>query len=273
MTFLFRKNALCVGFFAGFLAATETVMPISPPQNSVRVGGIVELRNDVYSVDAHLLTELSPLKKFSVFSDISYRFLSYEWEALWLDQLHQPVNLCVNGLNETYLGFKFFATENFGFSSHFRFAPGSGSQVDRFERIAFSPLSVYPFSAHLLLGASIDFFTFLAKDSFDPGDEIGGRISMIWKPFFRLKVPRGLQLTSVFLWRHRVQESRNLHMKKSYQKMDDKYFGFRLREEILYKFTSLPLGYGFVYEMNQGTLFGDETGHRVEFFLKFVPHY
>lgn len=270
---VFRKIILCVGLWASFLTATETVTPVHLPENSVRAGFIVELRNDVYSGDGHLLSELSPLKNFSVFSDISYRFLSYEWEALWLDQLHQPVNLRVNGLNETYLGIQFFATENFGFSSHFRFAPGEGSQVDRFERLAFSPLFFYPFSGHLQLGASLDYFTYFDRDDFDPGEEIGGRLSMIWKPFFSFKAPRGLQVTSVFLWRHRIRESRNLHLKKSYQKMDDEYFGFRLHEEILYKLKSLPLGYGILYEMNRGNLFGDETGHRVEFFIQFTPRY
>lgn len=270
---IFRKFKTCalltVALFGtSSLFAAEVVRPVSLPASSVTFGGMAELRDDVYSLDARLSTEIAFCKCFSVFSDISYRFFSYQWETKLSNQLHEIVNLQVNGLNESYLGFKLFPTDYFGVSANFRFSPGDGDKNDRFERLAVEPMAVYPFSEYLNLGASLGYYTFLEKDNFEPGDEIGGRVSLEWKPFYALRVRRGLRISYVFLLRHRLEESRNLNMRKEFQKMDDAYWGFRMRGELSYSFAKLPVGIGAAYEMNRGTLFGLETGHRVEFFLQ-----
>ncbi|MCR5029148.1 MAG: hypothetical protein K6A31_07825 [Fibrobacter sp.] len=253
-----------------FAYATEVVRPVTLPQTSITFGGIAELRDDVYSADARFSTEVAFCKCFSLFSDVSYRFISLQYEVADFEQQHEILDLKVNGFNESYLGFKLFPVDFFGVSASFRFAPGEGSQNDRFQRIAVEPLAVYPFSKYLLLGASLGYYTFIEQDNFQPGDEIGGQASFVWKPFYSLESNRGLQLSYVFLLRHRINESQNKNLLHRYQKMDDAYWGFRMRGEIAYFFKALPFGYGFGYEMNRGTLFGFETGHRVELFLRYA---
>lgn len=249
--------------------ATEALRPVTSPRTSVTFGGIVELRDDVYSADVRFLTEVAFCKCFSLYSDVSYRFISLQYEVADFEQQHEILDLRVNGFNESYLGFKLFPVDYFGLSASFRFAPGEGSQNERFQRVAIEPLAAYPFSKHLLLGASLGYYTFIEKNHFQPGDEIGGQASFIWKPFYSFEVKRGVQLSYVFMIRHRVNESQNKNLMYRYQKMDDAYWGFRMRGEIAYFFKALPFGYGFGYEMNRGTLFGFETGHRAELFLRY----
>ena len=254
----------CISSFA-----TEVVRPVTAPHTAVMIGGIVELRDDVYSGDVRLSTELAFCKCLSVYSDIAYRFASYQYEVANFKQQHEIVDLRVNGFNESYLGLKISPNEYVGVNANFRFAPGEGSRKDRFQRVAVEPMAIYPFSKYLLLGASLGYYTFIEQDHFLPGDELGGKTSFVWKPFYKLETPRGLQLSYVFLLRHRVNESKNKNLKSRYQKMDDLYWGFRMRGEIAYFFESWPLGYGFGYEMNRGTLFGFETGHRAELFVRY----
>lgn len=263
-----KRIFFLIGLWGGILFAADVLRPVSAPRSSVTLGAVAELRDDVYSLDARLSAEVALCKRLSVFSDISYRFFSYYWETELHDQLHEIVDLRVNGLNESYLGFKFFPVELFGVSANFRFAPGDGSRDDRFRRLAVEPMAVYPFSEYLEIGASVGYYAFFEKDRFEPGDEIGGEFSLRWKPFYSLRTHRGLELSYVFLIRRRVEESRNLRMQEAYQKMDDAYSGFRMRVEVAYAMKSVPLGYGLGYEMNRGTLFGFETGHRVEFFFR-----
>lgn len=264
-----KKFGCAILFAYASSFATEVVRPVTTPHTSVTLGGIVELRDDVYSGDARLSTELAFCKCLSIYSDIAYRFASYQYEVANFEQQHEIVDLRVNGFNESYLGVKIFPSDYVGVSANFRFAPGEGSQKDRFQRVAVEPMAVYPFSKYLLLGAALGYYTFIEKDHYLPGDEIGGQASFVWKPFFRLENPRGLQISYVFLLRHRVNESKNKNLLPRYQKMDDLYWGFRMRGEIAYFFQSLPFGYGFGYEMNRGTLFGFETGHRIEFFARY----
>lgn len=254
----------CVSSFA-----TEVIRPVSAPHTSISLGGILELRDDVYSGDIRVSTELAFCKCFSVYSDVSYRLAAFQYEVANFKQQHEIVDLRINGLNESYLGLKIFPSDFWGVNANFRFEPGEGSQNDRFQRLAVEPMAVYPFSEYLRLGASLGYYTFIEKDHFLPGDEVGGEASFVWKPFYKLKNPRGLQLSYVFLLRHRIHESKNKNLKSRYQEMDDRYWGFRMRGEIAYFFKSLPFGYGFGYEMNRGTLFGFETGHRAELFARY----
>ena len=259
--------AILFAFVSSF--ATEVIRPVSAPHTSISLGGILELRDDVYSGDMRVSTELAFCKCFSVYSDVSYRFASYQYEVANFKQQHEIVDLRINGLNESYLGFKIFPSDFWGVNANFRFEPGEGSQNDRFQRLAVEPMAVYPFSEYLRLGVSLGYYTFIEKDHFLPGDEIGGEASFVWKPFYKLENPRGVQLSYVFLLRHRIHESKNKNLKSRDQEMDDRYWGFRMRGEIAYFFKSLPFGYGFGYEMNRGTLFGFETGHRAELFARY----
>ena len=253
--------------FCTSIFATEFVRPITRPHSGISLGSMAELRDDVYSLDGRFSAEVAFNNRISVYSDISYRFFSYQWETELHDQLHELVDLRVNGFNESYLGVKFFPIEFVGLAVNWRFEPGDGSQNDRFLRLGVEPLTVIPISEYLEFGAALGFYSFIERDNFQPGDEIGGQVSLIWKPFYKLQNPRGLKLSYVFLLRKRIEESKNLNMKTAYQKMDDEYAGFRMRAAIEYDLKSIPLGYGFAYEMNRGTLFGFETGHRIEFFF------
>lgn len=247
--------------------AMEFLRPISAPYSSVATGTILELRDDVYSLDARLSTELAVCRQLSFYSDVSYRFFSYQWEILWRRQLHEMLDLQVNGFNESYLGMKWFPLEYVGVAANFRFVPGEGSQKERFPRWGLEPMAFYPISAFLYFGAAFGFYSFLERDNFQPGMEIGEKFSLVWKPFYKISTPNGLRISYVFLLRHRIQESKNLNMLPAYQKMDDEYSGFRMRVQIAYGLKSLPFEYGFAYEMSRGLFFGFETGHRMEFFL------
>ena len=94
--------------------ATEPLKPVLPPQNAIAVGGVGELRDDVYSADLKWSVELAPYNCLSFYTDMSYRFVSYEWQTMLHDQIHELVNLRVNGLNESYVGMKFFPLDSGG---------------------------------------------------------------------------------------------------------------------------------------------------------------
>ena len=247
--------------------ATEALRPVTSPRTSVTFGGIVELRDDVYSADVRFLTEVAFCKCFSLYSDVSYRFISLQYEVADFEQQHEILDLRVNGFNESYLGMKWFPLEYVGVAANFRFVPGEGSQKERFPRWGLEPMAFYPISAFLYFGAAFGFYSFLERDNFQPGMEIGEKFSLVWKPFYKISTPNGLRISYVFLLRHRIQESKNLNMLPAYQKMDDEYSGFRMRVQIAYGLKSLPFEYGFAYEMNRGLFFCFFTGHRMEFFL------
>ena len=93
--------------------ATEPLKPVLPPLNAIMVGGVGELRDDVYSADLKWSVELAPCNCLSFYTDMSYRFVSYEWQTMLHDQIHEMVNLQVNGLNESFVGMKFFPIRYF----------------------------------------------------------------------------------------------------------------------------------------------------------------
>ena len=68
----------------------------------------------------------------------------------------------------------------------------------------------------------------------------------------------------VFLYQARITESKNKNLDKPYQAMKDKYQGAKMKLELIRHFELFEkhLGFGFNYEINEGTLFGFETGHR-----------
>ena len=253
----------------GLSGATEVLRPVLPPRNAIEVGGTAELRDDVYSFDAGWSVEVAPCSCFSFYADMSYRFVSYQWETMWHDQLHEYVNLQVNGLNESYVGAKYFPVDFFGVALNWLDQPGEGSRVNRFNKLGVEPMLLYRFSKAMLLGLSGQYYTFIEDDNFQPGDELGVKASFVWDVFWNRSDRSGWRVSYAYLFRWRIEESENMNMRKPYRKMDDMYRGFRMRGDVARYFGGLPfpLGMGLGYEMNRGYLFGFETGHRVEFFV------
>ena len=250
--------------------ATEPLKPVLPPQSAIAVGGVGELRDDVYSADLKWSVEVAPCNCLSFYTDMSYRFVSYEWQVMLHDQIHEMVNLQVNGLNESYVGMKFFPLDFFGLNVSWRFKPGDGSRVERFERLGIEPMGVYRFSPNMVLGLSGQYYSFIEDRNYQPGDEVGVKTSFVWNAFWDKYARTGWQVGYVFLFRWRIQESENHNLAKDYQKMDDLYRGFRMRGDIAryVGWFPFPFGIGMAYEMNRGNLFGFETGHKVELYLR-----
>lgn len=249
---------------------TEPLKPLLPPENTLYMAGVAELRDDVYSADLKWSAELAPCNCFSVYTDMSYRFISYQYELTFHDQLHEYVNLQVNGLNESFVGMKFFPFPFFGINASWRFPPSEGSQIERFPRLGIEPTGLWQFSRNMLLGISGQYYTFLEDKNYQPGDELGAKASFVWNIGWTRHERSGWRVSYAYLFRWRIQESENHNLAKAYQKMDDEYRGFRMRGAIAryYGFEKFSLGVGGAYEMNRGTLFGFETGHKVEFFVK-----
>jgi len=257
--------------FAGSFAR-EPIFPVRSPASFIQFGLLAELLDDVYSADLNLSGEYAPCNCFSVYGDFSYRLISYEFDTMLHDQRHEMLNLQVNGFNESYLGMKFMPYSFFGVDVNWRLPPGEGSQVNRFHRLGIEPFGVYSFSRGLQLGAAAGYFTFLESDNFQPGDELGLKGSIEWRLAWDYELRRGWQFDYVFLYRWRIQESRNLNMDEPYQKMDDLYRGFRVRVDAA-RYMSVArysLGVALFYEMNRGNLFGFETGHTLGLYTKFV---
>ncbi len=260
---------------SGTLAcATEILHPVLPPQTRFSTGAAAELRDDVYSADMHLSAEFAPGKNFSIYADGSFRFLSYSYEYSRKGYIHNYCNLHVNGFNETYLGIKIApfhegALRPLGINISWRFPPGEGSQTERFHRLGIEPFYAYAFSDFLMLGAAFRYNRFLEQDHYAPGDEIGARLSFSWKFSWDTQTKTGWIFDEVFLWQARTNESENQHLAKPYRKMKDNYQGIRTKFEVARYFSlfSNQLGFGLNYEINQGTLFGFETGHRLGLFI------
>lgn len=250
--------------------ATEALKPVAPPESYISVGGIADLRDDVYSADLGWTVEVAPCNCFSVYTDMSYRFVSYEWDATWTDQNHEALNLHVNGLNESFVGMKFFPIQYFGIDLSWRFLPGEGGQTERFERLGVEPMGVYPFSRNLLLGLSGQYYTFVERKNFQPGEEIGVKASFVWKFLWDRVERTGWKVDYAFLYRKRISESKNLNMAKAYQDMDDDYNGIRMKAAVSHVFGWFPFPFalGLSAEMTRGYLFGFETGHRMEMFIR-----
>lgn len=245
--------------------ARESISVVRGPESFVSIGGMAELRDDVYSADLNVSGEYAPCNCFSVYGDFSYRFVSYEFDTMLHDQIHELVNLRVNGFNESYVGMKFMPYSFLGVDVSWRLPPGEGSQVNRFHRLGVAPMGVFRFSKRLVLGGAVEYFTFLEKQSLQPGDELGLKYSLSWKFAWDFDEPSGWMLDYVFLYRWRLQESENLGMDKPYQKMDDLYRGLKMRVDVgrYWAISRMPLGVSLFYELNRGELFGFETGHVV----------
>ena len=242
------------------------------PESYALFGGLAELRDDVYSADLNLAGEFAPCNCFSVYGDFSYRLVSYQWDTEFHDQRHEALNLHVNGLNESYLGVKLMPISFLGVDVGWRLPPREGSRVNRFYRLGVSPYGLYDFSRNMTLGAAVEYFSFLEERNFQPGDELGLKGSISWKLLWDRDDYSGWKFDYVFLYRWRIQESKNLNLDRPYQKMDDLYRGFRMRVDAACYFAVLKnsLGVALFYEMNRGLLFGMETGHTLGLYAKFM---
>ncbi len=253
-------------------SARETVSSVRAPMTYVQFGLLGELLDDVYSADLNAVGEYAPCDCFGIYGDVSYRLLSIEFNTMLHDQIHEMLNLQVNGTNETYLGMKFMPYRFFGVDVSWRLPPGEGSQVNRFHRVGVEPFYLYDFSKGMQLGVAASYYTFLEDDDFQPGDEIGLKASMEWRLAWDYELHRGWQFDYVFLYRWRIQESQNLNMDKPYRDMNDLYRGFRMRVDAGHYFALAghSLGVALFYEMNRGYLFGMETGHTLGLYTKYV---
>lgn len=266
------KVALLLGLAPVVTFARETVSPVRAPESFVLLGALAELRDDVYSGDINVAGEFAPCNCFSVYGDFAYRLVSYEWNTMAHDQIHEMVNLQVNGLNESYLGAKLMPFPFAGVDVSWRLPPREGSRVNSFHRLGVSPFGLYEFSRNMTLGAAAEYFTFLEERDFQPGDELGLKGSISWKLLWDRDDYSGWKFDYVFLYRWRIQESENLSLQKPYRKMDDLDQGFRMRVDAARYFPVLKnsLGVALFYEMNRGYLFGMETGHTLGLYAKFM---
>jgi hypothetical protein len=266
------KVVLLLGLASIATFARETVSPVRAPESFVLLGALAELRDDVYSGDINVAGEYAPCNCFSIYGDFAYRLVSYEWNTMAHDQIHEMVNLRVNGLNESYLGMKLMPFPFVGVDVSWRLPPREGSRVNRFHRLGVSPFGLYEFSRNMALGAAAEYFTFLEERDFQPGDELGLKGSISWKLLWDRDDHSGWKFDYVFLYRWRIQESENLSLQKPYRKMDDLYRGYKMRVDAARYFSSFgnSLGIALFYEMNRGHLFGMETGHTLGLYAKFL---
>ncbi|MDY6265414.1 MAG: hypothetical protein SPM09_13500 [Fibrobacter sp.] len=266
------KVVLLLGLASIATFARETVSPVRAPESFVLLGALAELRDDVYSGDINVAGEYAPCNCFSIYGDFAYRLVSYEWNTMAHDQIHEMVNLRVNGLNESYLGMKLMPFPFAGVDVSWRLPPREGSRVNRFHRLGVSPFGLYEFSRNMALGAAAEYFTFLEERNFQPGDELGLKGSISWKLLWDRDDHSGWKFDYVFLYRWRIQESENLSLQKPYRKMDDLYRGYKMRVDAARYFSSFgnSLGIALFYEMNRGHLFGMETGHTLGLYAKFL---
>lgn len=273
---VFIRKTLSVALLWGLASvaafARETVSPVRAPESFVLLGALAELRDDVYSGDINVTGEYAPCNCFSIYGDLAYRLVSYEWNTMAHDQIHEMVDLQVNGLNESYLGMKLVPLPFAGVDVSWRFPPREGSRVNRFHRLGVSPFGLYEFSRNMTLGAAAEYFTFLEERDFQPGDELGLKGSISWKFLWDRDDHSGWKFDYVFLYRWRIQESENLSLRKPYRKMDDLYRGYKMRLDAARYFSSFgnSLGVALFYEMNRGYLFGMETGHTLGLYAKFL---
>ena len=60
--------------------ATETLHPVLPPSTNANIEETEELDDDIYSFDSRISVEIAPTERFSLYADVSYRFMSYSYE-------------------------------------------------------------------------------------------------------------------------------------------------------------------------------------------------
>lgn len=252
------------------VCGTELLHPVLPPATSLSISGAVELDDDVYSGDIAVSGELAPLKWLGFYADGSFRFLGYSYEYSTKGYIHNYCNLHVNGFNETYLGLKALVYKNFGMDVNWQFPPGEGSQKYLSHRLNAEPFIFMNVGQDLTVGTSFRYQRFLEESNYKPGDEMGIKVSMVWRLMWNPKHRTGFQLSEIFLYQARIQESENMNMAKPYRGMDDRYRGMKVDFDVTryFNISSIPVGFGFNYEIHKGTLFGFETGHRIDFHLK-----
>ena len=267
---MLRVAGLTLFILSFSVFATETLHPVSAPANSIQVSGAFELNEDVYSADMALSAEISPVDFLSVYADASFRFLSYSYEYAIGGYIHNYCNLHVNGFNETYVGMKALAYHGIGLDVNWRFPPGEGSQENRFHRLMLSPFVTYSPWESLSLGTAFRYATFIESDNLKRGDEAGFKASLTWKFFQNKRNKSNWQLTEIFLFEKRIESSRNNNMKSPYSDMQDTYSGIKFKFSLVrnFRLCDFPLGIGLDYEIHKGTLFGFETGLRLEAFVQ-----
>lgn len=275
---LCRWMFLILGSWAGVAWGTEILRPVLAPRTFVTVAGFAELDEDVYSADMVASAEYALTDWLSIYVDGAFRFFSYSYEYSLRDgYLHNYANLHVNGFNETYVGAKLMVPrpllKNSGVNLGWRIPPGEGSQRNRFHRLNVEPFTLYNLSRNLLLGTAFRYNMFLEESSYKTGDEVGFRMSLVWRPFWKEADLSGWLVSETFLYQKRIAESENRNLKTPYRKMDDNYQGVKMSVDVGYRFAGfkyglnyVPLTLGLNYEMHVGTLFGFETGHRLGFF-------
>lgn len=265
MSKLFRLIFSVLVLWIGDGFATENLLPVSGPRSLLEYSFAAELDDDVYSGDLSLSAQYAFCNCFGVYLESSYRLLSYSYEYSTEGYVHNYAKLHVSGLNETYLGFKMMAFRNFGVNWNWRFPPREGSQKERFHRMNVEPFGIFLLAKNLELGTSLRYDTFLERKYFQPGDELGAKVSMVWRPFDNPGSAPQWMFAGTALFQTRIQESENHNLKKPYQKMDDIYQGLRMRVSArrYFDFMKVPFGVGLDYEIHTGTLFGFETGHRI----------
>ncbi len=263
---------LCIFVLVAMATAREPILPVRGPSSYALLGIDAEIRNDIYGGEIGFAGEFAPCNCASVYIDAGYRLVSYDFDMDGsLEMRHDVLDMDENGFNETYLGVKLMPYPFFGVDVSWRFPPGGGSQVHKFHRFGISPMGIYDISKRLKLGASLGYYTFMEKQNYLPGDELDVKGSLVWNFFWDANQHRGWELSHVFLYRWRLQESENHGLKKPYQKMHDLHQGFRMRSDVGYYFAIAgnALGVSGFYEMNRGSLFGGETGHTIGLYSKF----
>ena len=167
MSVFFKNTLFFVCFFgAASLFARETVSAVRAPGSFVQFGGLAELHDDVYSADLNLAGEFAPCNCFSIYGDFAYRLVSYEWDTMLHDQVHEMVNLQVNGLNESYLGMKVMPFPFGGVDAGWRFPPREGGRENRFHRFGVSPFGIYDFSRNMALAWPLSILLFWKSETF-----------------------------------------------------------------------------------------------------------
>ena len=266
------KRAIgCILFLlAAASYATELLHPVLPPATNLGVQGAFELDEDVYSADMDVSAEYAINPRFSVYLDGAFRFLGYSYEYSTKGYVHNYCNLHVNGFNETYAGMRAILFRNIGLDLGWRFPPGEGSQKNRFHRLNIEPFTVLQFSRDLALGTAFRYNTFLEDKNYKPGDEIGMKVSFVWKLGWNDSLETGWQFSETFLYQTRIEESENRNLAEPYRGMKDKYKGYKMKFDVtrFFRMFGYSVGFGLNYEIHDGTLFGFETGHRIAIDMK-----
>lgn len=244
--------------------ALEHALPIRYPERSLMLGYAASVMDDIYSGDVDARGEFAFNKRVSLWASTSFRTVSYLYEVSHFEQIHGYLNLQTYGFNASYFGMKYVPAKHFGIGATYRMRSFDGDRDEIFHGLETNFLLFYPFSERLLLSGSLDLLKSFPRHGFEPGAEWGAVASLVYKP-------GKWEYESVILYRKRLQESLNLNMERRYQGQKDDYAGVKVRGAISRVFfeEEFPMRFGFAYETNRGNLFGRETGHLIELFIRF----